>query len=46
MYKPLLIEALVKYVGQTSLGIDDAMNNLFKKSNEELRAKAGFRVAI
>jgi len=34
--KPLLIDALVKHISHSGLGIDAALNNIFKKSNEEL----------
>ncbi|PKQ78987.1 hypothetical protein CJF47_05615 [Aeromonas sobria] len=34
--KPILLEALVKYISRSKLGIDDAVNNVFKKSNEDL----------
>ena len=36
MKKPLLLEALVKYISHSKLGIDEAINTVFKKSNEEL----------
>lgn len=37
MQKPLLLEALVKYISRTTdIGIDAALDNIFKKSNEEL----------
>ncbi len=36
MYKPLLLESLVKYISHSDSGIDVAINNLFKKSNEDL----------
>ncbi|MGN4934599.1 tetratricopeptide repeat protein [Aeromonas rivipollensis] len=34
--KPILLEALVKYISRSKLGIDDAVNNVFKKTNEDL----------
>ena len=36
MRKPLLVEALVKYISHSGLGIDAAVENFFKKSNEDL----------
>lgn len=36
MKKPILLEALVKYISHSNLGIDSALENVFKKSNEEL----------
>ncbi|MCX9110618.1 ATP-binding protein [Providencia rettgeri] len=36
MHKPLLLEALVKYVARGSSGIDVAIDSIFKKSNEDL----------
>ncbi|WP_205952176.1 tetratricopeptide repeat protein [Pantoea stewartii] len=36
MHKPLLLEALVKYVARGTSGIDAAIENVFKKSNEDL----------
>ncbi|WP_233979662.1 hypothetical protein [Pectobacterium versatile] len=36
MHKPILLEALVKYVARGSHGIDIAMDTVFKKSNEDL----------
>lgn len=36
MYKPLLIEALVKYLSRGEMGIDAAINNVFKRSSDEL----------
>jgi hypothetical protein len=36
MHKPILLEALVKYIARTGLGIDAAIHNLFKKSNDDL----------
>ncbi|EIX9761266.1 tetratricopeptide repeat protein [Klebsiella pneumoniae] len=36
MHKPILLEALVKYVARVSSGIDVAIDTVFKKSNEQL----------
>ncbi len=36
MKKPLLLEALVKYISHTNNGIDAAIENVFKKTNEDL----------
>lgn len=36
MYKPLLIEALVKYISRSNSSIDEALGNIFKKSNDAL----------
>lgn len=36
MYKPILLEALVKYISHSNIKIDSAIDNVFKKSNEEL----------
>lgn len=36
MHKPILLEALVKYVARSDLGIDAAIENLFRKTNEDL----------
>lgn len=36
MRKPILLEALVKYIAHSGLGIDTAIENVFKKSNEDL----------
>lgn len=36
MHKPILLEALVKYIARSGLGIDAAIENLFKKTNEDL----------
>lgn len=36
MHKPILLEALVKYVARGSYGIDVAIETVFKKSNEDL----------
>ncbi|MFL1526212.1 hypothetical protein [Pseudomonas sp. O230] len=36
MHKPILLEALVKYIAHSGLGIDPAIENVFKKSNEDL----------
>jgi len=36
MYKPILLEALVKYISRANVGIDAAMDSVFKRSNEEL----------
>ncbi|BEU79507.1 hypothetical protein EAG21025_28200 [Enterobacter asburiae] len=36
MYKPLLIESLVIYISRANVSIDTALENLFKKSNDEL----------
>jgi tetratricopeptide (TPR) repeat protein len=34
--KPLLLEALVIYIGRAKVGIQQAMDSLYRKSNEEL----------
>ncbi|WP_076416841.1 hypothetical protein [Shewanella sp. UCD-KL12] len=36
MRKPLLLEALVKYVSYSQVGIDAAIENIFRKNNAEL----------
>lgn len=36
MRKPILLEALVKYISHSGIGIDTAIENVFKKSNEDL----------
>lgn len=36
MNKPLLLEALVVYISRSNMSIDSAVENLFKKSNEDL----------
>ncbi|PMI33524.1 hypothetical protein BCT30_04965 [Enterovibrio norvegicus] len=36
MYKPLLINTLIKHISRTDCGISSAMDSLFKKSNDEL----------
>ncbi|WP_417225973.1 tetratricopeptide repeat protein [Amphritea sp.] len=36
MHKPILLEALVKYIARSDLGIDVAIENLFKKTSEDL----------
>ncbi len=36
MNKPLLLEALVKYIAHANLGIEKAMDRIFKMSNEQL----------
>lgn len=36
MLKPLLIEALVKYISRTTFGIDAALESIFLKSNDDL----------
>ena len=36
MHKPILLEALVKYIARSDLGIDTAIDNLFKKTSEDL----------
>lgn len=36
MHKPILLEALVKYVARGASGIDAAIETVFKKSNEDL----------
>lgn len=36
MRKPILLEALVKYIARTSRGINSAIDNVFRKSNEDL----------
>lgn len=36
MYKPLLIEAYVKYMKHSQSGIDEGLNKFYKFSNEEL----------
>lgn len=35
--KPLLLDALVKYIARSDLGIDDALDQLFPKNNEQLQ---------
>ncbi|WP_368163989.1 tetratricopeptide repeat protein [Aeromonas sp. R6-2] len=34
--KPILLEALVKFISRSKIGIDDAVNSVFKKTNEDL----------
>jgi len=34
--KPLLMDALVRHIARTSVGIDDALSNIFSKSNDDL----------
>ncbi|MEE4684254.1 hypothetical protein V2K41_04450 [Pseudomonas alliivorans] len=36
MHKPLLIDALVKYISRTSVGVDDALNSVLRKTNDQL----------
>jgi tetratricopeptide (TPR) repeat protein/archaellum biogenesis ATPase FlaH len=36
MHKPILLEALVKYISRSDLGIDAAIDSLFKKTSEDL----------
>ncbi|MEW6990471.1 hypothetical protein AADZ91_07245 [Colwelliaceae bacterium 6441] len=36
MRKPILLEALVKYISYSQVGIDAAIENIFRKNNEEL----------
>ena len=36
MQKPILLETLVKYISRSNFGIDAAIDNIFRKSNEEL----------
>ncbi|EGR0442909.1 tetratricopeptide repeat protein [Vibrio cholerae] len=36
MHKPILLEALVKYISHSGLGIENAVDNVFKKTNEDL----------
>lgn len=36
MHKPLLIDALVKYIARTPISIDDALNNVLRKTNDQL----------
>lgn len=36
MKKPILLEALAKYVGRTRVGIESALDALYQKSNNEL----------
>ncbi len=36
MYKPLLIEVLVKYLSHSNKGIDDAMSSVYKQTDDEL----------
>ncbi|HCF4538090.1 hypothetical protein I5I50_23930 [Pseudomonas aeruginosa] len=36
MHKPLLIDALVKYIGRTGTGIDEALGNVLRKTNDQL----------
>lgn len=36
MRKPILLEALVKYISHSAIGIEQAIENVFKKSNEDL----------
>ncbi|MBD9467283.1 NB-ARC domain-containing protein [Pseudomonas sp. Pdm06] len=35
-HKPLLMDALVKYIARASVGIDDALSSIFRKSNDQL----------
>lgn len=35
--KPLLIDTLVKFLGRSSVGIEDAVEQLFKKTSDELQ---------
>lgn len=36
MHKPLLIDALVKYIARTPISIDEALNNVLRKTNDQL----------
>lgn len=36
MHKPLLIDALVKYIGRTGTSIDEALGNVLRKTNDQL----------
>lgn len=36
MHKPILLEALVKYIARSDLSIDAAIDSLFKKTSEDL----------
>jgi tetratricopeptide (TPR) repeat protein len=36
MKKPILLEALVVYIGRAKVGIEVALDNLYRKSNDEL----------
>lgn len=36
MKKPILLEALAVYIGRAKVGIDQALENLYRKSNDEL----------
>jgi len=36
MHKPILLEALVKYIARSDLGIDAAIDSLFKRTSEDL----------
>jgi tetratricopeptide (TPR) repeat protein/archaellum biogenesis ATPase FlaH len=36
MHKPILLEALVKYIARSDSGIDAALDNLFRKTSEDL----------
>ncbi len=36
MHKPLLIDALVKYISRTSVGVDEALNSVLRKTNDQL----------
>jgi len=36
MNKPILLEALVVYIGKAKVGIEVALDNLYRKSNDEL----------
>lgn len=36
MNKPLLLEALVVYISRSKISIDAAVENIFRKSNEDL----------
>lgn len=36
MHKPLLIDALVKYIARTSVGVDEALNSILRKTNDQL----------
>lgn len=35
-YKPILLEALVVYISRASVGIEQALDSLYRKSNDEL----------
>lgn len=36
LFKPLFIDTLVKYIARSSSGIDDALDQILKKNNDEL----------